>query len=313
VRPRATSGHMPAGRIRSYTISMELERLAEGKRRHAPTIAYRIDGAVLSRGSLYFGEGYEVMRKDPNRLLLDRNQDCFAGEMQLCTNYVIERYFGHWVTDGLVLELLATQRSVTPLKFAGAPWIHESGYRELCNLHISRSQNAWVGRLWVIDDRAINDRWISRVEELRRRVRSMAVPKGAKRVMLARGLLGSKRNLVNCYEVEEALVRRGFDIVYPESETVRDLADKLCGSEIVITIEGSVQGHCILAMPRHSSLIVIQPPRRFNGFGKERADAAGINYGYVIADPHPDGFILPTDRLIRTIDEVAKAAALRLR
>jgi hypothetical protein len=113
--------------------------------------------------------------------------------MQLCSNYVIERYFGHWATDGLVLELLAAQRSVPGLKLAGTPWMHEPGYRELCGLPVTRSDNAWIERLWVIDDRGINDGWISRIEELRRRVRSVVAPNGPKRVMLTRGTLGAKR------------------------------------------------------------------------------------------------------------------------
>jgi hypothetical protein len=40
-----------------------------------------------------------------------------------------------------------------------------------------------------------------------------------------------------------------------------------------------------------------------------RADAIGINFAFIVADPHPDGFSLPTDRLLRTIDEVVRVAA----
>ena len=289
---------------------MELERLAVGNRHHAPTVAYRIDGAVLAGGTLYFGGGYEVIRNSSKRPIFNRRRDCFA-EMQLCTNYVIERYFGHWATDGLILELLAAQRSVAGLKPAGTPWVHESGYREMCGLHVARSDNAWVDRLWVIDDRGINDGWISRMEELRRRVRSAVLPTGPKRVMLTRGTLGVKRDLVNSPEVEEALSRLGFVVVHPELETARGLAEKLCGAEIAIAVEGSHQNHCWLAMPRQSSFVAIQPPTRFNAHGKMRADAIGINFAFVVADPHPDGFYLPTDRLLRTIDEVIRVAASR--
>jgi hypothetical protein len=231
--------------------------------------------------------------------------------MQLCSNYVIERYFGHWATDGLVLELLAAQRSISGLKIAGAPWMHEPGYRELCGLQVTRSDNAWIDRLWVIDDRGINDSWISRIEELRRRVRSVAAPNGPKRVMLTRGTLGAKRELVNSPEVEAALIRLGFDIVDPELETARSIAEKLCGVEIAITVEGSAQSHCWLAMPRQSSFVAIQPPTQFNLWPKMNADAIGINFAFVVADPHPEGFCLPTDRLLRIIDEVVRVSAAR--
>jgi hypothetical protein len=231
--------------------------------------------------------------------------------MQLCSNYVIERYFGHWTSDGLVLELLAAQRSVPGLKTAGTPWLHEPGYRELCGLAVTRSGNAWVDRLWVIDDRGINDGWISRLEELRRRVRSVAAPNGPKRVMLTRGSLGVKRNLVNSSVVQEALVHIGFDIVNPELETARSMAEKLRGVEIAIAVEGSVQNHCWLSMPRQSTFVAIEPPTRFNTWCKMIADSIGINFAFVVADNHPEGFCLPTDRLLRTIDEVIRVAASR--
>jgi capsular polysaccharide biosynthesis protein len=129
--------------------------------------------------------------------------------------------------------------------------------------------------------------------------------------MLTRGTLGTKRSLINSSEVHEALVRLGFDIVHPELETARGLAEKLCGVEIAIAVEGSAQDHCWLTMPRQSTFVAILPPTRFNAHGKMRADAIGINWAYVVADPHPNGFCLPTDRLLRTIDEVMRAAALR--
>ena len=292
------------------TPAMERERLREGNRRHAPTIAYRMDGAVLAGGTLYYGDGFEVIRKSSKRLILNGHWDHFA-EMQLCSGYVIERYFGHWATDGLALELLAAQRSVPGLKPAGTPWMHEPGYRELCGLPVTRSDNAWVDRLWVIDDRGTNDGWISRIEEVRRRVRSAAAPNGPKRVMLTRGTLGAKRSLINSSQVHEALIRLGFDIVHPELETARGLAEKLCGVEIAIAVEGSAQDHCWLAMPPQSTFVAIQPPTRFNTWAKMTADAVGINFAFVVADSHPDGFCLPTDRLLRTIDEVMRAAASR--
>ena len=37
-----------------------------------------------------------------------------------------------------------------------------------------------------------------------------------------------------------------------------------------------------------------------------RADAIGINWGFVVADQAPDGFYLPVNRLLRTIDEAAR-------
>jgi capsular polysaccharide biosynthesis protein len=163
----------------------------------------------------------------------------------------------------------------------------------------------------VIDDRGINDSWISRMKELRRRVRSRVDQKGTKRVMLTRGTLGAKRNLVNFPEVREALDKLGFEIVNPESETPQSIVEKLSGVEIVIAVEGSAQSHCWVAMPSRSTFVAIQPPTRFNANGKDRADALGINWAFIIADPHPDGFYLPIEHFLRTIDEVVRVAGTR--
>jgi hypothetical protein len=290
--------------------TIELERLRAGQRRHAPTMAYRLDNAVLGDGTLYFSGGHQVIRGRSTKPLLHRHRDNFA-EMQLCTDYYIDRYFGHWATDGLVLELLAHQRSTSGLKLAGTPWMHEGGYRELCNLKITRSQHAQVERLWVIDDGGINDGWVSRMQELRRRIGSQVTRNGPKRVMLSRGRLGAKRKLINSGEVYEALARIGFEMIDPELEAPRGLVEKLGAAEIAIGVEGSAQNHCYLAMPARSTVLLIQPPNRFNANGKRRADAIGINWGYVVADPHPDGFRLPVDRLLRTIDEAGRVSAVR--
>jgi hypothetical protein len=204
------------------------------------------------------------------------------------------------------LELLATQRSMPGLKLSGEPWLHERGYRELCGLEAARSRHARVDRLWVIDDRGINDGRIARLEELRRRVRSAATPNRTKRVMLKRGNCGSRRTLVNKDEVCSALMHQGFEIVSPEEETARSVVEKLANAEIAICVEGSVQNHCLLAMPAGSTLLTIQPPDRFNAISKTFADAIGMHWGFVVAEPDPNGFRLPTDHLFRTIDELMR-------
>ena len=123
-------------------------------------------------------------------------------EAQLCTNAVIERYFGHWIRDGLLLEILAAQRSLPALRLAGNPWLHEPGYGGMCGLDAARKRIMRNDQLWVIDDRGINDGRVSRFQEIRGRVRSAVVPNGTKRLMLARGGLpeldGILSTMVRC-------------------------------------------------------------------------------------------------------------------
>jgi Glycosyltransferase 61 len=293
------------------TVSQELERLAEGKRQHGPTIAYRIDDAVVGAGTVYYKGGYEVISGALTKPLLQRRRDHLK-EAQLCSNYAIARYFGHWLADGLCLELLAEERMLPALTLTGVPWLHESGYRELCALKPTRSANARVDRLWLVDDRGFNDGWLSRFEALRRRIRSLANPSRARRVMLTRGDLGVRRNLVNAAEISEVLERLGFEIINPESETAQHLSETLSGAQIAVAVEGSAQHHCFVAMPPRSIFVAIQPPTRFGALGKTYADAVGIRWAYVVADPHAEGFQLPVARLLQTIDEVVRVTGIRI-
>ena len=105
-------------------------------------------------------------------------------------------------------------------------------------------------------------------------------------------------------------MRLGFDIINPETEEVHRIVEKLSTAEIAIAVEGSVHSHCWLAMPSRSTFIAIQPPTRFNAHGKMRADAVGINWAYLVADAHPNGFRLPVHRLRKIIDEVLRVAAV---
>jgi hypothetical protein len=291
------------------TPEMELNRLRPGKRRHGPTIAYRVDNAVLAHGSLYFKGGHTVIRSGSSALL-PLQQDRFT-EMQLCTNYVVERYFGHWLIEGLALELLANQMSVGSLILNRKPWLHEPEYRKMSGLDAVQTKNGFIERLWVVDDRGINDSWISRIGELRRRIQVPKSPARSKRIFLTRGTLGATRTLANSNEVHEALEKVGFEIINPEIKSAESIIGALSAAEIAILVEGSVQNHCIYGLPVGSTLLTIQPPARFNANSKDRADAVGLNWAFVVADPRPDGFYLPVDHLLRSIDQISSAIERR--
>ena len=287
------------------TPEIELDRLRQGIRRHRPTVAYRLDKAVLAQGTLYYNGGYNVIRGGSSAMM-PRWRDHFR-EAQLCTNNVIERYFGHWLTDGLLLERLAEQMSLGGLVLKRKPWLHEPEYRKISGIEASQTEHALVERLWVVDDRGINDSWVARLRELRDRIRSAVTKAGTKRIMLTRGETGTPRNLVNSVEVQEELEKHGFEIINPEKETASRIVGAISSANIVVLVEGSAQGHCSYALPSGSTLLTIQPPTRFNSNSKDRADAAGYHWAFVVADPHSNGFYLPIDRLMRTFDEILRA------
>lgn len=283
------------------TLEEEMSRLRAGTRQHGATVAYRLDNALVGCGTVYFDGGYHIIDKRATYRTLPRAIEHYA-QAQICTNPVVERYFGHWVRNGSLLELLAEQRSMPALTHTGKPWPHEPGYRALLELPANPVVHARINQLWMIDDRGINDGWIARFEELRKRARRMAKTDGPKRVMLRRGKLGVPREMINRPNVIDALVARGFEIMDPEALSVVEITEKLAHAEIAVFVEGSVQSHCLLAMPGGSALLAIQPSNRFNSHAKIYADALGMHWGYVVAEAEGSSFRLPIDRLLHTLD-----------
>lgn len=290
------------------TAAEEFKRVFGRESSNWPTLAYRIDNAILAKGSLYFRGGHDTMRSDAEKFFLHDKPDHF-GEAQLCTNYVVERYFGHWVNDGLLLELLAEQRSMPGLSFTKPAWLHEPGYRAILDIPLYSTSHACIDRLWVIDDSGTSANRVARFQEMRRRARAIKTNKGPKRVMLTRGVLGVPRELSNNDEVVEALEKAQFRVVNPEQETPAQIIQLLADAEIVVLVEGSAQNHCLLAMPAGSTLLTIQPAAIFNAFSKTLTDAVGLRWAFVVADRDENRFRLSIPRLLQTIDAIESVMA----
>jgi len=285
------------------TREIELARLGPAMGRHGPTMAYPLERAVVSDGCVYFSGGYQVFR--PGKAAIVRPKMTQHAEAMLCTNPVVEKYFGHWVQDGLLQELAAEQRGLPALTTSRIQWLHEPSFRDVMGLWAKPVDHAEVERLWVLNDMGLNDYWVARFDELRRRMRTAAGPHGPKRVVVRRGVLGASRALVNEQEIEGVLQKMGFESLAPELESAHSIATKLAHAEIAILVEGSAIHHCLLAMPRGSTIVVIQPPRRFNAITNTYASPVGIRWAYAVADDAPEGFRMPPDRLQRLLDLIA--------
>jgi hypothetical protein len=290
------------------TLAKQLGRMAAGTFRHGATIAYRLDDTILADGSLYFAGGHQVIRPKTAKPFLPHRMDHFA-EAQLCTDYTIDLYFGHWMHDGLPLELLAAEQGMTALTLAGKNWLHEDGYRRLTGLVPTQTNNAKIDRLWVIDDRGISENRVRRIQEIRRRIRASVRGRTEKPVFIGRGNLGVARHLVNSDEIKETLAKNGFEIVEPERESVEHIVGALVQAPLVITVEGSAQNHGLFAAPPGATLLLIQPPYRFNALSKPFADAAAMHWAFAVAEPAAGGFRMPVDHLLRTIDEIARVTS----
>lgn len=288
----------------------EMARINGHVTEHAATLMYHIPDAYIFEGSVYGKSGFDVVANFKNRSSIISGGDVNIDESLLCTNSVIDRYFGHWLMDGLVLERLAELRGLTPLTVSSKRWIHEAGYRHLLDMHDERQPHVRVKNLYIADDRGLNAMWVERALAIKRKLKlslhgSVAAPAP---VFMLRGSSGVGRHLVNEVEISEALQRRGFAVLSPEDETPAVIASVLSNAPIVVTVEGSAHNHVLLAASSGAWIITIMPPRRMNSFVKMRADALDMRWAFTVADDRGGQlFYQPIDRLLKVI-EIAYAA-----
>jgi hypothetical protein len=276
---------------------------SDGQLSHRPTIARFYRQAMIANGAVYANGSFETISPSTglSRALYhgvpERNSD-----QMLATSWVSERYFGHWITDGLGLELLAQKSNVRALGISRTPWEHEPGYRDLVGMNLHRTALARVDGLWIVDDGSINQGRADRMRELRRRIRVAAGRHLSDAPVFIRRDGGAARHLVNQDALADMLARRGFKIISPERETVVSLAQSLGNAPLVISVEGSALCHAVMLMPESGTILAIQPPRRVTCIQKNNADWAGLRMAHTVADDQGSGFSLSEDRLMRVCD-----------
>lgn len=275
----------------------------DGEHLHRPTVAYRFDNAVLADGCFYSNWRCGFGGPRHRRPVIIATADYFV-EAQLSTDWASDIYFGHWLCDGLCTELLAIDRGLPGLVYERPVRLHEAGYRKMLEIPVRAVSVARVERLWVVDDRGINSQRGERFRRLRSRVRRSVSerPAAPPYVFITRNGGGMSRQLVNEAVVVEALAKRGVDVIDPMTMAPKAIAERLAEAKVVIGVEGSHLSHALLAMPEGGAILTIQPPQRLLHHWKIYSDLSEIRYGFVVADPHPDGFTLELDRLQRTFD-----------
>ena len=284
------------------TIASNFERLQGGPRTHRATRAFKLKDAFVFRQQVFLGRAFETYRGDSGRELMAMGALTRHDDGLLCANWLSETFFAHWLVDGVPLEMVALSQGRRPITLAKKPWLHEAGYREVLGLEPAPVECALFDTLWVVDDGPLNAGKVRRLKAMAGSLRRAARKGGAPCVFIRRGRSGAARHLINEEQVVEALSKRGFVILDPETSTVEEIITCLANARIAVCVEGSAQFHAILAMPPASVVVTIQPPYRFCALGKSYSDALDQRFAYTVADPRADGFFQPTDTLLATID-----------
>jgi len=284
-------------------LEAELLRVAGGMREHAATKAYQFKGVVLRNGRLLKG----AMSHRVSALSQPDAADG-GGYMEsavLASTLMGSLYFGHWMRDDASLNLAV--QSIAPLvNIARQEYFHEQGYRELLALHEQRIAHGNFGELVLLDDWGQNADKRCRYQKLRASFKSAIPISGNQRVYIKRADASDLRGraLLNADLLEQFLVQQGFAVVDPDTMSAQEIARISNGARLVVGLEGSHLAHSIYPIADAGTLLVLQPPLRFNNVYKDLSDAMGLNYAFLVGEPAAGGFTVDLDRLGRLLDRV---------
>ncbi len=282
----------------------DLDRLLHHDRVEPATEARIVRDVVIADGTLMRRGGVTVLRSDRKRAVL-RGTIATVDEAMLCTDWVIERYFGHWVADGWSREQLAIDRGIVPGVLDPQRFGHGGGYRTLIGLPAVALADTLVRRLWMVDDRGYNPGRMARYRRVRARLRAAVRGGGPARVFIRRGAQAAGRQLLNEEAIIAALAARGFAIVAPEEETAEQIAATLRDARIVVGVEGSALAHANAVLGDGACVFAIQSPTSFNSIHRLATADAGLRFAFAVGEPGAaEGFTMPVERLSEAIDMV---------
>ena len=280
-----------------------MNTLIEGEAESGQTTCYIFRDALVHDGSVFTKRGHYHIRPRQGRLLPPANIEKKTNG-SLCTNWVIEKYFGHWLHDGLMLELLSHELGHEPISFNRKPWTHEPEYRRLAECAVLPIGTAIFDELVIPDDIALNECWKNRMDLLRTRMIGPSPASPNKFVYMMRGKSAVGRTLVNEDAVAEFLSARGFEILHPEKSPVSEIKRILSAAQLTIAVEGSAQAHAVMFAQTGTKFLSIQPADQFNVIFKPLFDAVGQTWGACIADGENGNYVMDLDRLAAAIELV---------
>ena len=299
------SKHLPGqlDRIKAVafggSVSEEVAQFLGGERKINATLRFEVGGACISRGIIYAEGKRKVISSLTKRNELE-GRICTAKVASVRTSFLGSYYFGHWLLDDCATAIIEDEgtKFVTP----SPAWPDKKNYLNLFEQNIITAGILFANRVIFYDDISQNEHKVNRIRTIRERVYSrLSKIAPSEIVYLKRGNGGEARPLVNEREIIEALRRRG--VLCLEAEDLKtNIINKIIGCRLFISVEGSQISHAVYGIRDGGGILVLQPPDRFFNAHLDWAVPMGIQYGSVVGLPEQDGFRIPVDELLKTID-----------
>ncbi len=297
--------HKVTGVGMGTTMAYELARIRSGTAKHKATIAYELRDVTLMNGALYkwrFKHGIAYSGDLHHQFGRVESIDD-AGV--LAHSWLGSRYFGHWIRDDMPLAMLAT----TMGKSVGIDrkcTTHQKRFAEIFSVHVETLPPvAHLSKIVVLSDSHYNQGKITRWREMRERIAQRKGKNLFKGVMLLRGATGEARVLLNEAEIAQRMSALGFYVANPAEVDLDTFIENAAGAEIVISVEGSQLANGFVCMKETGTMLVLQPPFRFNNIYKDACDALGTRYAFVVGDAKGQGFTVDVDAVERMVDQIS--------
>ena len=272
------------------TLEHEWRRIKGGVSLHQATHRYVFKN-VLATPFGFFAGGNSFSRFGPLRIgklfttEVRRVPRGFYASSPICL-----KYFGHWLTDGLPLTLLAEEDEALYLPF-DSRWHHAASYLDL--LGITRIPNEYVlfDEMSFCVDIGQNENRRCRLRQVRDRLHRAVKGHGNKLVYLQRGQTGARRHIVNEDDLIVALEASGF-VTIPSDAPLQDLLAACRGVETLISIEGSHMTHALLAANEGALHITLNQADRFNNVFVDYMPALRSRLGTIVMEPCGAGYYI---------------------
>lgn len=272
-------------------IALETSRVLGGKKEHAATIAYALPNMELLDGNVY-GHGASLRLSSSKTKYWVDDEPFTMDEAVLASSAHGNIYFGHWMSDDLTLHL-AAEKLGPVFHSARRSYGHEAQYCSLFGVGQNRLQNACFKNLIVLEDFGQNSDKRDRYQTLKSRLAALPC-QGNSKIFIRRGVSAARasRSLQNGAAVEAFLRVQGFLVVDPDTMSAEAIAFAARGASIVIGVEGSHLAHALYTLADKGTLLVLQPPYRFNNVFKDYTDCLDQDYAFLVGTEAEGGFTI---------------------
>jgi len=279
----------------------QLARVRRTRVNHGATVGYRLLDAYLTGGFVFAGGAcHSVVFGRRPWIVKPPLHD--MGRAALVSDPTSHRFFGDFLMTECATALLARESDRPAVRY-GRLWPHAREYVDAFGLRIGSVDRTFFEELVLFRDVGQNADRRRRARTLRHRIRQWWPPPEdpPPGVFIRRGRAGAPRVLSNEHALTEALAARGFAIVSTD-QALGDIMRQVAGTRVVVTVEGSQHNHGLLGMADDGLLIDLQPPDRGNFYIKDRCDALGVSYGFVVGEGNSRGFRVELDDILRVIE-----------